>query len=85
MDYPVTEAFRELLDRKNARGAAGTDPTQGMKDRESAGKRSIPEVAATSRGGPAHMGRGGVGMASLNQWRTIRERPLLKIANGGIR
>jgi hypothetical protein len=65
--------------------ALGTANVHRMKDRESAGKRSTPEFTADSRGVAAREGRGGVQETSLSQWRVIRVRPSLKIADGGKR
>src|ERR1043165_918328 len=49
----MTRISKELYERLVREGVQGTGANQGnagMKDRESAGKRSIPEFAATSRG-----------------------------------
>lgn len=56
--------------------AVGAATGAGMKDRESAGKRSIPELPA--EGGVF----GGMGMNTSNV-RVIRSRPLLVLIEGG--
>jgi hypothetical protein len=81
---PISETLRALLVRQGLRGrTVGAECLLGKKSRESAIERSTPEFAAGSRGGTAREEIGGVAETSLSQWRVIRVRPSLKIADGG--
>ncbi len=76
---PISYSLRDMLVRQGIRRrTVGAESLQGMKNRESAVERSIPEVAAEGRGVTARREFGGVGMITSNV-RIIRERPLLAI------
>lgn len=79
MERTTGESY-ELVMRDGLRGkTAGTVETRGIKTPGAADESARRQSAAVG----GHEEVGGVAEASLSQWRVIRVRPSLKIADGG--
>ena len=79
---PISEALRDLLVRQELRGkTAGTVETRGKKTPGAADEGARRQVLPQAGGDTAEGERGRDMM--LSKWRTIRERPLLRIMTGG--